>query len=343
MHAAETQRMAADADEAAADLARRQLDAGNISELDYSNHFTAYLEAKTESARLEMEIRADRERLHRLMGVWGAQAEWRVAPKLPDLPAEEPTISDVEAAAIARRLDLEVARREVEKMRFALKLAKWERIPPFSLGFHYERGNLRNASHQDKTIPAHHHDQPPVGHHSDKTDTGGPGGGGGGSSSSSSGGKIEGPDFGYDELVPSIEIELPIFDQGQARIARARAELRQAENKLWAMGADIRSEAREARDRMMASRRMAEFYRDVLLPERQKALVLAQVAYNGMHLGTYDLLMAKQMELKSHREYIESLRDYWTARAELSEAIGGDPAPPKMEEPAAPDAKEEQP
>jgi cobalt-zinc-cadmium efflux system outer membrane protein len=57
-----------------------------------------------------------------------------------------------------------------------------------------------------------------------------------------------------------------------------------------------------------------------------------------MLVGAYQLLQAKQNEVSSYREFIEALRDYWLARAELERATGGslpvalahaEPLPPK--------------
>ena len=42
-----------------------------------------------------------------------------------------------------------------------------------------------------------------------------------------------------------------------------------------------------------------------------------------MLLGTYQLLQTKQNEVNAYREFIEALRDYWTARADLERATGG--------------------
>jgi cobalt-zinc-cadmium efflux system outer membrane protein len=35
------------------------------------------------------------------------------------------------------------------------------------------------------------------------------------------------------------------------------------------------------------------------------------------------LLQAKQNEIEAGRAYVETLRDYWKARAELEKAVGG--------------------
>ena len=55
---------------------------------------------------------------------------------------------------------------------------------------------------------------------------------------------------------------------------------------------DARSEVRESRDLMVASRELAEFYRSVLLPQRSRALDLTLLHYNMMLKGNYDLLFA---------------------------------------------------
>jgi hypothetical protein len=42
-----------------------------------------------------------------------------------------------------------------------------------------------------------------------------------------------------------------------------------------------------------------------------------QLQYNAMQIGVFDLLRAKQEEVNAGREYVEALRDYWVARADL--------------------------
>jgi cobalt-zinc-cadmium efflux system outer membrane protein len=42
-----------------------------------------------------------------------------------------------------------------------------------------------------------------------------------------------------------------------------------------------------------------------------------------MQVNTYDLFMTKQRELDAERDYIGTWRDYWIARTELEEAVGG--------------------
>src|SRR5258708_975010 len=61
--------------EAAADLSRRQYDAGNINDLELHNQQAAYAQARLDLAQATAHSRADRERVHRLVGLWGKQTE----------------------------------------------------------------------------------------------------------------------------------------------------------------------------------------------------------------------------------------------------------------------------
>lgn len=137
---------------------------------------------------------------------------------------------------------------------------------------------------------------------------------------------------------PSIDVELPIFDQGQARVATLQAQLRQAQDRLAALAIDVRSEIRENREILEGRRQLADTYRQTLLPQRVSILKLSQEQYNFMLKGSYDLLLAKQQEIGAERAYIQTWRDYWTARAELEKAVGG-----FLPVPAAAEAKQTDP
>lgn len=122
---------------------------------------------------------------------------------------------------------------------------------------------------------------------------------------------------------PSLQIELPIFDQGQARVARIESELRRAERDVEALAIHVRAEVRAARQKLASARESVEFYRRVILPLHETIVHEAQLHQNAMLIGLYDLLFVKQNQVNAAREYIESLRDYWVARTELARAVGG--------------------
>lgn len=122
---------------------------------------------------------------------------------------------------------------------------------------------------------------------------------------------------------PTAALELPIFDQKQADVARREARARQAEARLHALAVEVRSEVREARARVLFSRRLAEYYKTVVIPRRERRVALTQQQYDAMLMGVFQLIQAKQDEIDAYREYIEATGDYWMARAELDRALGG--------------------
>jgi cobalt-zinc-cadmium efflux system outer membrane protein len=79
---------------------------------------------------------------------------------------------------------------------------------------------------------------------------------------------------------------------------------------------------RQERNRLLAARMTVEFYARALVPLRERIVALSQQQYNAMLLGVYQLLQAKQNEINAYREYIEAVRDYWVARADLERAVG---------------------
>ncbi len=260
-----------DAAHAAAELAKRQHEAQTISDLDLANEETLYAFTLTELRRAQSDVVVARERLTRLMGVSGSDADWVATAKLDEIPPEQPNVDDIESTAIAARYDLLAARKDVQVVSYGLSLAKktrWTGVVDVGIDLHREPEGVRLIG-------------------------------------------------------PSVSVELPIFDQGQATIARIEAQLRRAKNRERALTTDIRSEVRELVARLSAIRALVEDYRQTLVPLRTKVVALSQQRYNAMLAGAFELLIAKQNEVNTYREFIDVVRDYWTRRAELEWKAGG--------------------
>ena len=121
--------------EAAADIAKRQHDAGNINDLELDNQQALHAQARLEYAKVGAQVRSDRERLNRLLGLWGEQTGWQISDRLPLLPEKELPLENLEAAAVARRLDLAAARGDVLAVANALRLKKSFRyVPAVAIG-----------------------------------------------------------------------------------------------------------------------------------------------------------------------------------------------------------------
>ncbi|MCP3135751.1 TolC family protein [Pyxidicoccus xibeiensis] len=122
---------------------------------------------------------------------------------------------------------------------------------------------------------------------------------------------------------PTLSLELPIFDQRQSLIARLEAQHRQGERRLQELSINARSEVRAARARLLSLRLVAERYRRVVLPLREKVVEQSQLQYNAMQLGLFQLLAARREQVEAYRAYLEAVRDYWMAHAELERLVGG--------------------
>ena len=125
------------------------------------------------------------------------------------------------------------------------------------------------------------------------------------------------------EIGPRLDFVIPLFDQGQARVGRGVAELRRARQEYYGAAIRIRATARALRDRVDGARDRALYYRDILLPLRERIVNEAQLQYNAMQLGPFQLLRAREQQIQTAVAYIESLRDYWLARADVEQILNG--------------------
>jgi cobalt-zinc-cadmium efflux system outer membrane protein len=118
-------------------------------------------------------------------------------------------------------------------------------------------------------------------------------------------------------------VPIPLFDQGQARIGRAVAELRRAQQEYYALGVRIRATTRAVQDRIVGARDRALYYRDILLPLRERIVNEGQLYYNAMQIGIFQLLRDREQQIETGVAYVEALREYWLARTDLSQIASG--------------------
>jgi cobalt-zinc-cadmium efflux system outer membrane protein len=119
-----------DINDAAAELAKKQLEAGTIKELEFVNQQVTYNQSKRDLAHAQMQLRSDRERLTRPLGLWGADTGWKVAEKLPTIPEKEIAIESLESLALEQRADLAAARQQVEAISRTSTLTRNTRFLP---------------------------------------------------------------------------------------------------------------------------------------------------------------------------------------------------------------------
>ena len=118
-----------EAAETSAELARRMAATGNFPKLSYAREQAFYAETTAQLARARHQELAARERLARLMGLWGEDLGFRLPERLPELPREaREGGAELEAQALAQRLDVQGARREAESLARSLGLTRMTRF-----------------------------------------------------------------------------------------------------------------------------------------------------------------------------------------------------------------------
>ncbi|HEX8151787.1 MAG TPA: TolC family protein, partial [Thermoanaerobaculia bacterium] len=124
--------------QAAAELALKQHAAENITDLDLENEQALYEQAKLDLARAEQRVVLAREALVRAIGLRDTNAQWQL-PAFPELPAKELEQQQLEQVAAAQRLDLAIARREVEIAQRQVPLTRLAALRDTTLDVHFER------------------------------------------------------------------------------------------------------------------------------------------------------------------------------------------------------------
>ena len=260
--------------DASAELARRMEQVGNFNKLQRAREQGFYADAALNLAQAEQAQRSTRERLTRLLGAWGAQTQFSLPERLPDLPKEALDLPDVERVALGQRLDVLGAKLAAEQTARNLGLTRTTRfINVLELG-------LRN--HRSNQAPTQR---------------------------------------GWE-----IGVELPLFDWGGARVARAEAVYMQTVQLAAEVAINARSEVREAYSGYRSAYDIARHHRDEIVPLRQRIAEENQLRYNGMLIGVFELLADARSQITSVNAAIQAKRDFWIAQADLDMALIGKPS-----------------
>jgi outer membrane protein TolC len=276
VHAQEVQRYALqvmEATEASAELARRMQQVGNFNKLQQAREQAFYADAVLAVARAQAAVQSTRERLIQAMGLWGEQLNFKLPDRLPDLPKAATERPDVEAAAMATRLDVQSAKAYSAQTARSLGLWRVQRfVNVMSLGYEL---NTSNEGDRSK---------------------------------------------GYE-----VSLELPLFDWGDARMAKAQAIYMQSVHRTADVAVHARSEVREAYGHYRLTHDIAKHHREEVVPLKQRIADESLLRYNGMIIGVFELLADARAQVASVVAAIDALRDFWMAQADLDMAMVGKP------------------
>jgi outer membrane protein TolC len=270
------------ATEASAELFKRLGESGATNKLDQSREFAFYAELGAQLAQARLQQKIEREKLVRLLGVWGGDVAFKLPGTLPPLPRLQ-SRREIESEAIKRRIDLQVARGDLDLLAKSLGLTQATRF--------INDVDLLGRSTIDKSrtvLPD---------------------------------GDIERERRQLKTL--ELEIEIPLFDFGQTRVVAAEQTYMQAANKLAEKAVNVRSEAREAYMAYRGSYDIARLYQNQVLPLRRIIQQEALLQYNGMLIDVTELIADARARNLSNVASINARRDFWIAHTDLKHAVIG--------------------
>lgn len=270
------------ATDAASELFKRLGESGGVNKLDQAREFAFEAELTVQLAQARQQQRQERERLVRQLGLWGDDLKFRVPDALPPLPRLQ-SVKAVEAEALRKRVDLRVARADLDVLAKSLGLTQATRFvnDVDLLGRRtYDRG--RSVSED---------------------------------------GQVERETSRSRTL--ELEIDIPIYDFGQSKVALAEQTYMQAANKLAEKAVNVRSEAREAYTAYRANYDITRQYENNVLPLRKIIQDQSLLQYSGMLNDVTDLITDARNRILSNVAAINARRDFWIAHTDFKHALIG--------------------
>ena len=125
-----------------------------------------------------------------------------------------------------------------------------------------------------------------------------------------------------------LDLQLPIFDTGEARERKARESYMAAVNRLAARAVNARSEARIAYETYRGTYDIAKFYRDRVLPlrgvvSREIALRYSQgtLADERLRVDLFKFLVDARARITANAAAIEARREFLIGAVDLQAAL----------------------
>jgi outer membrane protein, heavy metal efflux system len=220
-------------------------------------------------------------------------------PELPELALEDNMLLRM---AVTYRLDIGVAKAATEESWARIQQEQAKVFPTFELGLGVERDERRAPDGRDILADSV---QASVAEGSPRVEL------------------APQEQQHTDSVVgPTLGVELPIFNQNQGGIARARYAHEQDLRLLEELWIQVGQEVRLASARGRSAWSNVRFYREQVLPIREASLELARTAYQAGRTPLLNVLEAQRALLNARAGYAEALQAAASTVVELEAATG---------------------
>lgn len=268
--------------DAASELAKKLGQSGALTKAGQAREHVFYAELTGQKAETRLAALVAKEQLTRLMGLWGEEVTYYVPDRLPDLPSRRKKKTFVEKEALKSRVDLQIAKLELEALAKSYGLTNATRyVTDFEIlaGAEYEREREEGEEEGESELK-----------------------------------KVKTKQVEF-------EFVIPVFDSGKARLRKAEVAYMRAANKLAELAVNARSEARQAYTEYTARYDIARHYRNNVLPLRAKIEEEALLTYNGMITNTFELLADTRAKTNAVILATNAKKNFWLADSNLSDAV----------------------
>ncbi|MCO6439463.1 MAG: TolC family protein [Phycisphaerae bacterium] len=291
-------------------LADAQFKAGEVNRLDLSLAQVAALNIDLELLSIERQRTAARLDLARTLGLCRDEGAWVLVGGLPCPTMPIPDDGALVTTALLQRLDVRSSLANVARAETQVALEHRKVFSDVGVGVDFERPDQRSlpgrkvfADTVRSSIAAGQLTAPSIQSRGER--------------------RIEKAQIIDSLLGPSLTITVPLWDQNQAQIAKARALALQQRHNLEALLDTVVTEVRQAAETARTAQAQVELYEDQVLPEADRNAALALDLYQAGEESILAVLDAQKSRLRLRQSYVESRRDCATAFADLELALGG--------------------
>lgn len=114
-----------------------------------------------------------------------------------------------------------------------------------------------------------------------------------------------------------VSLPIPLWNRNQGGICQAESELVAAQRASERVELSMQRRLAPVFERYRTSRNRVENYRSGILRDAQESLNLTRGGYEAGELSFLNLLTAQRTYFRANLDYVEALRDMWTAHSEI--------------------------
>jgi outer membrane protein, heavy metal efflux system len=290
-------------------LARRRFEAGEASQMDVNLARSNTIDIQLEMLQLERELRLAEASLARVLNFSHPSRTFVLQDSLPE-PGQLSDAGSLLELALSQRLDARAAEYRVRAAESHIRQEWLKAFPSFTAGFDVERlegrappGRKVLADTARESVAAGGLTAPTIQSRGER--------------------QLEESQDIKAVLGPEFSATLPLWDQNQAQIAKARYQAQQRYKEYEGLLDDIAGQVNWSGISLRSAYDIVQFYRSEALPQSVQNLESARRLYQAGEQGMIVVIEAQESLITRRRAYVRALGEYAAALAELERVVGG--------------------